>query len=451
MMRPYNVTVKDPKWDRIARKGVIGIGNKEILDITFSPMIFTEREMKLYLKTIRMYKLPHEHAFVIKLFRADKTIKPIIRTSESADLTLNDYSIKNTVANDFLASNVVIVDPATESLLYEAYTEEIGKSEDVPLEFRRFANRMSAIDKTKPKKKEEEASYYTRKYNTYEEFWLSIMDEKNRAKLVKLIYETFDKEAECRADIGLPPVPVIYSLKLLEYTKEINRIALANWPKGQPSDNCATYMVLQSTVLKVDLLMDELIKYIKEAPTKFTVLKFKNLELDPRNKIDEQDSFKKLLKAINEIKKKDNDKVFVLLEAGYQLYAAAAGGFDIVSTSMTGFDKDWPFKGKSSSGINGWFDVDNLVFRDDKSIRKMLENGGLKHIGCPICAKIKDYQGAKRNWQAKKRMHYMWAVNGLFAKIYTYIDGKKIEQAKADLIKSRVSNLRHILPDLDHI
>ncbi len=451
MMQSRKITIKNPKWDRIARKGIIIVGAKEILDITFSPLVFTEREMKLYVKTVRTYKLPHEHAFVIKLFRAKKTIKSIIRVAESADLTLNDFSIKNTVANDFLASNVIVVDPATDSLIYEAYTEEMGQSEDVPLELRRIAKRMSAIDKTKPKKKKDSASYLGRKYNTYEQFWDSIMEDKNRKKLVRLIYETFDKEAECRADIGLAPVPVVYSVKMLRYAKEINRIALANWTKGELADNCATYLILESTALKIEPLMDELIRYIKEAETKFIVLKFKNLVLDTRNRVEEQEAFKRLLKAINEVKKKDKDKVFMLLEAGYQLYAAAAGGFDVVSTSMSGFDEDWAFKGKSSAGINGWFDIENLIFRDDKSIRKMLENGGLKHMGCPICAKITDYKSAKKNWYAKKRMHYMWAVNELFARLYIYIDDKKIEQAKVDIMRSRLANLRHILPDLDHI
>jgi hypothetical protein len=450
MMQPQRITVKDTQWDRIARKGIITIGNKELLDITFAPLIATEREMKLYLKTVRTYKLPHEHAFIIKQYRAAKTIKPIIRAAESADLLLTDFSIKNTVANDFLASNVIIVDPAPEAILYEKYTEEMGQSQDVSLEFRRLANRISAIDKTKPKKKEGQAAYSTRKYDTYQEFWRSIMDEKNRGKLVRLIADTFDKEAACRASVGLAHVPVTYSLEMLEYTKEINRIALANWPKGQPSDNCATYIVLQSTVLRNTLIMDAVIDYIKNAPTKFIVLKFKNLELDLRTRMEEQDAFKNLMKVIIEIKKKDNDKVFVLLEAGYQLYAAAASGFDIVSTAMTGFDDDWPFR-KGNTGINGWFDVANLIFQNDKVIKKMLENGGLRHAGCPVCTKIKDYETAKKQWYSKKRMHYMWAVNELFARLYTYIKEQQIERAKADIIRSRVANLRHILPDLDHL
>lgn len=451
MMLSQKIEVKNPHWDRIARKGIIAVGNKEMLDITFSTGISTKNEMQLYIKTVRTFKLPHEHSFVIKLFNAGKTIKPIIRASETADLTSTDFSIKSTVANNFLSSSIIIVDPATESLFYEAYTEEMGKSEDVPLELRRIANRMSAIDKTKPKKKEEQTPYYNQKFKTYEQFWESIMDESNRPRLVRLIYETFDKEAECRADIGLPPVPIVYSPNMLQFTKEINRIALANWPKGQPTDNCATYIIVAPEALKNEYLMHEIIKYIREVPTKFIVFKFKNAEIDKRDKTDEQDLFKELLQAIIEIKHKDKNKVFMALEAGYQLYAMAAAGFDVVSTSMTGFDKDWPFRRNDRKGINGWFDKETLTFRDDGKIRKMLDNGGLKHPGCPICSKIKDYESAKKNWYAKKRMHYMYTVNELFARLYKYVDEKKIELAKSDLVKSRLANLRHVIPMLDHI
>jgi hypothetical protein len=160
-----------------------------------------------------------------------------------------------------------------------------------------------------------------------------------------------------------------------------------------------------------------------------------------------------LLNDIIQIKHdKKDERVFVLLEAGLQLYAAAAGGFDIVSTSISGFDGDWIFRPNDKKDtINGWFDMDKLFFRNDRFIRKKLENGGFKHKDCPACKSITDYESAKRDWHDKKRIHYLVCLNQLFSRLYGYIDDQRIELAKTDIARSEVSNLKNILPLMDHL
>jgi hypothetical protein len=313
------------------------------------------------------------------------------------------------------------------------------------------------ILKVKPlkfkKKKEERKKYQQKKKEIHEGFWRSMLAEPDKRKLQKLVSDTLDAESNSNADIGLPPVPVIDSLEKLEWTQEINRIALAYWPKNGPQDNCATYLILAPEVLSNEFLMEKIIEYIRSVESKFIVFKFKNLELDTRGKVDEKELFKKLLEAIIQIKhEKNEDRIFVLLEAALQFYAAAAGGFDIVSTSISGYDGDWAFRPtEKTDTINGWFDIDKLFFRNDRFIRKKLENGGFKHKDCPSCRSITDYASAKRDWHDKKRIHYVICVNQLFARLYGYIDNQKIELAKSDLARSEISNLKQVLPLMDHV
>jgi hypothetical protein len=454
MMKAQKVSIRNVKWDRPARKAIITIGNKELLNLSFGPSVSTEGEMEVYKNLVGTETLDHVHVVVTKLFSVNKTIKPLIEKASNAAIDSDNYTMKNTYLTNFLESVTIIIDPATDSLEYEAHTKELSTSEDVPFELRKIAKKILKIKPLKfKKKKEERKKYRLKKKETYEGYWRALLAEPNKRKLQKLISDTLDAESKSNADVGLPPVPVIDSLEKLEWTKEINRIALAYWPKNGPQDNCATYLIIAPEVLSDEFLVDQIIEYIGSVDSKFIVFKFKNLELDTRGKVDEKEFFKKLLNAIVQIKhEKKDERVFVLLEAGLQFYAAAAGGFDIVSTSISGHDGDWIFRpSERTDTINGWFDMEKLFFRNDRFIRKKLENGGFRHKDCPACKGITDYASAKRDWHDKKRIHYVVCVNQLLTRLYGYIDQQKIELAKSDLARSEVSNLKHILPLLDHI
>jgi len=195
----------------------------------------------------------------------------------------------------------------------------------------------------------------------------------------------------------------------------------------------------------------KILDYIRHAETKFIVIKFKNLELDKRMKVEERAQMKELLETINEAKRENKDeKVFVALEAGVQSYLFAVGGFDIVSTSMTGFDGDFPFRNKNKTAINGYFDIESLLMRDERYVRACIEKGGFPHEGC-VCATVKDYTAAKLDWHRIRREHFIRRMNELYADIWAHIDDKTIEECKARISRSSLSNLKHVLPYLDMV
>jgi len=452
-MKPQKVELLNVKWDRCARKGLIRIGEqKNILDISFAPLICTKREMDMFIKQSTIQYLDHVHACVIKLHDANDTIKPVIKNADNSSIDTTDFSVRNTYLNGFLGLITIIIDPATDSMKYVAHMKKLATSREVPSELHKFANKMETLrmKKKKGSKDKQGNSIESKIKQEYQDHWDTLMRPDKATTLTAIIRDTLNRESKLRADIGLACVPVIDSEKMLEYTERINRYALAIWPKDEPKDNCATYMILAPEIFSDTALVEKIINYISQVQTKFIVIKFKNLELDGRSKVEETEMLKHLLDAIIKIKhEKKEDKIFVALEANIQMYPLALAGFDIISTSMTGMDGDFPFRRTNKNAINGYFDKTNLIFRPDKYVRKKLANGGFKHPDC-ICEKAKDYESAHLDWYDIRREHYVRCVNELYTEIWRFIDQRKIELGKQILSNSRIRNLKEALPLLDH-
>ena len=453
-MKLQKVRVINPVWDRCASKGIIRIGEKEVLKISFVPSLSTPDEMGIFIHHIAGANLMHSRACVVKIFNADKVMRPVLMRAKMGMMdSPESYTVANVFDSTFRARTGIIIDPATDSMKYEGYMEEFSKSFDVHSELRRFADRMQGYRVKKSKKgfrDEEGESYEARIKREYDEWWDMMMEAKNLSKLSEIIHKTIDKEFDLDADIGLPPVPVIDSIRMLEHTITVNRLALAHWPVDE-RDTAATYMILAPEVFSDPELMKRILDYIKVVETKFIVIKFKNLELDLRNKVEERLQMKELLETISEVKREHNDdKVFVALESGVQNYLFAVGGFDLVSTSMTGFDGDYPFRRKNKTAINGYFDISTLLMRDDKYVRMMLSKGGFPHEGC-VCSGVRDYASAKLDWGRIRREHYVRRMNELYSDIWGHIDDKTIEECKARISRSSLSNLKHSLPYLEMV
>jgi hypothetical protein len=171
--------------------------------------------------------------------------------------------------------------------------------------------------------------------------------------------------------------------------------------------------------------------------------------LDRRDKVDETLRMKDLLETISKIKHEHkDDKVFVALEAGVQNYLFAVGGFDIVSTSMTGFDGDFPFRRFNKNALNGYLDITTMLLRDDKYVRMILANAGFLHDGC-VCSTVADYNAARVDWYDIRREHFERRMDELYTQVEEFVGQRKIELGKDRLSKSRLSNLKQALPYLE--
>ncbi len=438
-----NVKLRSPKRDRCARYGDLEIGKKKAALPMISPMTITGNDFRIMYDfiTTQPEASTHLRMCTIRIIDADKTLKPMLQLAKSAKYQLTlEGEPAHKYLEKFIETVPIVIDPCTEYTWYERYRKDLATNRDIPIEIRKVAERISSFEDQLNNGKISQIEFNRHQAEEYEKFWLGLL--KNEKLLADVVTKMLQIEHGLGADIGLPPVPVTYSPQMLEVTKMINRFAPHIWA-GQ---NCAAYIILSPQFISSDAFVDKLIQYLEEIPNKFIVLKFKNLELHKVSYIHPRKMYKRILEAIIKIKHKpNNEKIFILLEAGYQMYPSVAGGFDIVSTSLRGYDKDSKGGSPISQGLGSWFDPKYLVFRGINDVRLMLKsNGNALKCSCPMCTSIKEID--RKTWNLERRIHYMFALSKMLSGLWTYIDSERMELARNKLIDSALGNFKNTLP-----
>lgn len=434
------IKVENPKWDRCSRNGFLRIGTKRAAFHTIAPLIVSyEYDLEPYIDNLKLHPTESTQArmMTFRVIDAEATIKPFLQSVNQTILV--DGKLALPFEKDLIESTPIIIDPCTEYTWYEHFRETLSKHKDLPREIRNLASKLLKIQSDVKAGKISKQLGNEQEKIIYEKFWLDLA--KDPKGLVDVVTKMLGLQHALGADIGLPPVPAVYSPELLKVTEKINNIAQAIWV----GENCATYVILTPQWMKSEGLIDLLINYLKSVDSKFIVLKIKNLELDKVSYVYQRKMFKKILEAINGIKQNKEDKVFMLLEAGYQMYPAIAGGFDFVSTSLRGLDKDGGgFGDPDNEGRGGFFDPIHLVILPWRDVSKMLKNGRLS-CSCEVCRGVTSIPN-KKEWNKIRRMHYMLAVSRLFQDINKFVTDQKMELAIEKLSKSALSNFKTMLP-----
>lgn len=430
--------VEEPEWDRCTRNGFLRIGRKRVPFHTLAPLIVNnDYDFIPYLDNLKQHPSESKHArmMTFRIFDVNNTLRPMLQSINQTDLEGN---LAYEFEKELIETAPIIIDPCMEYTWYSHFRKALSTNKDAPIEIRKLASQILAIEKKVEENELTKSEGFVKEKIVYEKFWLDLA--KDKKKLSDVVTKILDFQNALHADIGLPPVPLVYSPELLKITEQINKIAQAIWV----GENCATYIVLAPQWLKSEGLVKILIDYLKTVESKFVVLKIKNLELDKVSYVYQRRMFKKILEEINGIKQNNEEKVFMLLEAGYQLYPAIAGGFDFVSTSLRGLDKDGGGFSTDSEGRGGFFHPKNLVVLPWRDVRVMFANGGL-NCGCEICRGITDIPD-KDEWNILRRRHYMLAVSRMFEDINKYVIDKRIELALQKLSLSELSNFKRMLP-----
>lgn len=438
MISNKEIKVDNAKWDRCTRNGIVNIGNKRAYCHTFSPLITSNDELTSYFENVILNpsELRLTKMLVFRLIDAENTIEPILQRIHQRTLYNTSTSEK-----DIVESTPIVIDPSLDYTWYSRYTEVLSKDQRIPKEIRRLAEKLLKIDTEKEAGKIDRSEAFHQRKRTYEAFWLDLV--KDPKKLVDVVTQMLNVQHALGADIGLPPVPVIYSPELFEVAKKINNIAQAVWA----GENCATYLILSPECMKMEVFLKQIMEYLKTVKSKVVVLKIKNLELDKVSYVFQRRMFKEMLESINHIKHSSNDeKVFMMLEAGYQMYPALAGGFDFVSTTLRALDKDQGgFGANDAKGFGGWFDPKYLVVRPIRDVRKMLENGNGLPCGCEICRNIAVINN-KDDWNRLRRLHYLYTVARFCEELNQYVTSQRMELSVEKLSQSALSNFKKMLP-----
>lgn len=434
--KPLNIEKQE--WDRCTRNGFLRIGAKRVPLHTLSPLITNYKyDFVPYFDNLKQHpsELKHARMMTFRMFELDKTLKPLLQSIKQTTL---DGEMANAFEKDVIETTPILIDPCMEYTWYSHFRKILSTNKDTPVEIRRLTLKILSIIKKVEQRYITKSEGYAQEKTEYEKFWLDLA--KDKKKLSEVVTKILGLQNSLQSDIGLPPVPAVYSPELLDVTIQINKIAQAIWV----GENCATYVVLTPSWLKSEGLVDLLIKYLKSVESKFIVLKIKNLELDKVTFVYQRQMFKKIMEAINSIKQNNEEKVFMLLEAGYQMYPAIAGGFDFVSTSLRGLDKDGRGFSSDNEGYGGFFSPKHLVVLPWRDVKIMFANGGLK-CSCEVCRSITSIP-SKNDWNKLRRMHYMFAVSRMLEELNKFVIDQKIELAIEKLSLSELSNFKRMLP-----
>ena len=436
MIAAKQVKIEDQKWDRCSRRGSFRIGDKRALFHTICPLITRATgDWRAYVDGRAIY--PHEtnHAgmMVFRTFDCDTSLAAMRESLRQT--TLGGLQASRS-RSDMIATTPMLIDPSTEYTRYAFRRGELIDDPNTPAAIRRIAKNVdAALSKTRNGNPDSSEAGRNHPHN---KLWLEL--SRDDTALSSAVSESLASQQKLRADIALPPVPAAHDETILSVSEKINRVSQAVWP----SNSCADYNILTPEFFSSERSVGALLDYMGSHDTTFNVLKFKNNWLEQVVNYPQRLQLKKLLEGINEIKSNDPGRIFMLLEAGYAMYPAAAGGFDIVSTGLRALDRDGRGFARDAAGYGGYFSPKQLIVLPWRHVKKMLEKSGLP-CSCEICRKINAVP--KRDaWNLQRRLHYILTTSRLLGELTRLVDEQKIEMAMQNLSRSEISNFSHTLP-----
>src|SRR5207247_752134 len=96
------------------------------------------------------------------------------------------------------------------------------------------------------------------------------------------------------------------------------------------------------------------------------------LDLTNPRMLTERETYTDLLLDLAYLSKTLPNRAFMILENSYQSFASAVSGFDIVSSSATGFDGEGGFSEHPTYG--SWIDPRLMVHVDFDEVRRIFHN-----------------------------------------------------------------------------
>ena len=176
---------------------------------------------------------------------------------------------------------------------------------------------------------------------------------------------------------GVPACPMTLDIADFQHAKDVNDVCQAiAYTKGF---GCSSYFLLHKIALKNPAVINSYFDYVsKSSWATLNVVNFFELDLHCPPDIRARRAFGDFKRRMAEIKEEHPEKEFVLFGAGNQMFTALET-FDIVSTSMTGYDR---MIGFGKSGFGNWFN-ERLMLPVDIEDRPQIDRNH-----CPTCYSI---------------------------------------------------------------
>lgn len=436
LMSKY-LLVEEVQRDRFARAATLKIGGKTLNTPNFCSLIKSSspNETEILMEACINHDARFLGSYVVRLADAENVLDPLLFRLGQRGLY---EDLAQMPVHKFMDNSILIIDPALEYMYYAPDLQKLS-TRRMPAAFvayvRECMHRHEALGSG--------TEYTSWKQAHHNQFWSNLGGD---AKLkMNVLSSIRDAELSLKADVLIPPVPLVTSSRMLNLTFEINE-AFKAISKTRAAE-CATYILLQSSALSDPDFVERIIDYMKDdQKTKLTVLKIKYLDVTKTGTMSQRATFKRLLRELSLIKEEQKDRAFMLLEAGYQTFPSAMVGFDIVSTSMVGSDTD--ARGNTHIPYGRWYDPEKLVPRPFEEVKEIFNNNGhALPCYCSICRQLKDLDTVSSDtWNRMRRAHYLHSMNNMMAEIERAIHDKNVELSIDKLANSELKVLTELIP-----
>jgi|GEM_PF-6547962 len=416
------------------------INNKTLISPVFAPRLKNANELNLFLE-IQSNNVPiHLSAYVVRLFDIGKTLGYRLKKASQTNL-LGETT--DAVFSSSLERDLILIDPALEYLFYIANMSRLEHSPYVSSLIRAYARRFIK-DRENVKKAGKEAPISANKSREimHTNFWSCMYKEAN--KRMKLIRDTFHAEMKYRADLFIPPVPLVTSPYLLDVAIFMNEKSQA-YVEGKIE--CADYFVLKPHILTNDSMMATIKQYIENSPSPLTIFKFKNLNLNHEDLSLERRAFRDLLAELSFLSQHVENKAFAFFEVGNQTFVSALSSVAFVSTAFN-LDREDRRRHTEVTRFASWYDPDSMTLRNKKTFETVIENNnGNIPCHCPVCSSSPSFiDNEFTEYNRKTKMHYLHRREQEMKEIYEAIEKQDALMGFDKIRRSSLKNLVDVIP-----
>lgn len=415
------------------------INNKTIVTPTFAPRLKNESELALYLDIKNDYTPHYLSAYVVRLLDVGKTLYPTLKRTALSNLLGETIDVQ---LSPSFGDDILLIDPALEYLYYSTNMVRLAHAPFVSRTVKNYVTRF--MEKSKEQKEHEEKWQGLEAFRETEHtnFWTCIYKEANLR--MKLIRDTFNVELKCRADMLVPPVPLITSKHLLDVAIFMNEKSRA-FAEGKRE--CADYFILKKHVLKNEHIMSTIKEYVANSESPLTIFKFKNLNLNEEDLALERSAFKSFLMELSLVSQHSENKAFVLFESGNQTFPAALCSFAIVTTSFS-IDREDRRPRREISPFGNWYDPVSMTPKNKETLSSMVgNNSGIVPCHCDVCVTnpslLKD---GFIEYNQKVKKHYMLCREQEMKEIVNAIEKQDSLMGFEKLQRSSLKNLIDVIP-----
>ena len=418
----------------------ISVGGRQIFTPQFSPLLKSKLpdEMDIFLHEMVETQSPNSKSCVVRLSDAREILGK--RTSNLNQMRVDDLTrfVEERFVT-FQRSGFPIIDPATEYLYY-GNDQTKWMSDGIPKLMYEYGEACTRRHKRVELKKETQSEYLSWKRAYHRLFWNRL--SKDAQARNSLIGDIYDEELRYGSPFMLPPVPLITDDKMLDICLQINSVGVSIGAKREAA--FANYFVMPSRKVADKSTMSRILEFVRQSPILVNVFKFKYQDLSASGNRSRLNGYRDFLQEIALLRGTNRNRLFVVLDNGYQAFSSATVAFDIVSTSMTGLDLDG---GHGQSPYGWWFDPEQMIHISFEDTREVYRNSGnVLPCGHARCKGLDLTSITPEDWNDARRHCYYLTMCDYMRMISEAIAARKIELTIDKLNRSDLVRLRKLIP-----